>query len=375
MSNSEILVFGFASLKTLIRAMLANGVDRQYLPKALGILWTSFSTFYFRVWEHIKYNKKIEQTEIKEPPIFILGHWRSGTTYLHNLMTQDPHLGYLTTWQAFAPEAGLVTEISLKSLIAKKIPETRPMDNMKLSLDYPQEEEFALQNLSCHSFYPHMFPRNVITSFHKYVLFQGISEKAKTRWKNVYLKILKKATFHMKGKRLLLKNPPNTARIKVLLEIFPQAKFIHVYRNPYLVYASRKHEYKKALQQWGLQKVNDKQMEVDFLYMYQQMMEQFFSEKNYLPQENFIEIKFEDLEANPMKEIKRIYTKLNLPGLTEAEADFQAYIASQKHYRKNKYLLTQEMIETVNQHWQFAIDKWQYSVPQEMVKLSPISSN
>ncbi|TFG37549.1 MAG: sulfotransferase, partial [Candidatus Aminicenantes bacterium] len=65
--------------------------------------------------------------------------------------------------------------------------------------------------------------------FDRYVMFEDVSPTVVEKWQAIYLRFLKKLTFSSGGKRLLLKNPANTARIRVLLELFPDAKFIHVY--------------------------------------------------------------------------------------------------------------------------------------------------
>ncbi len=36
-----------------------------------------------------KYQRQVAATEVLEAPVFIVGHWRSGTTYLHELMSCD----------------------------------------------------------------------------------------------------------------------------------------------------------------------------------------------------------------------------------------------------------------------------------------------
>src|SRR5665648_1005332 len=104
----------------------------------------------------------------------------------------------------------------------------------------------------------------------------------------------------MKGKRLILKNPANTARIKLLLELYPEAQFIHIYRNPYVVYMSTKHFYNKMVQAFTFQKISDADLEDHILWIYKRMMESYFEEKKLIPKGNLVEIKFENLESEPL---------------------------------------------------------------------------
>ena len=46
---------------------------------------------------------------IDPTPLFILGHWRSGTTHMHNLLGKDPNHTYPTLWQVIFPDSFLVT--------------------------------------------------------------------------------------------------------------------------------------------------------------------------------------------------------------------------------------------------------------------------
>lgn len=351
-----------------VKLLLNNGgVDYKYINVAII---TSFSSFLFipvRLYEKAVFGRKIEELKIKYPPIFILGHWRSGTTYLHNIMTQDENLGYVSIAQVSNPEIFLTVANKKiwKNLVNALMPEKRPMDNLRLSSDLPQEEEFAIGNISPYSFYNgFLFPKNIRKYFRKYVLFDGVPQEIKDKWAKVYLNILKKASFRFNGKRLVLKNPPNTGRIELLLKIFPDAKFIHIYRNPYVVYSSTKHLYKKLLPELTFQNINEEEIEAIIIEFYQQLMQKFFSEKHLIPPENFIEIKYEDFVGNELTELKRIYEQLNLPGFQEAEESFKKYIESQKNYKKNKYLLDEKTVDKVYSAWKFTIEKWQYSPPK-----------
>ncbi len=183
-----------------------------------------------------------------------------------------------------------------------------------------------------------------------------------TRWKEAYKTVLRKATFRAGGRRLLLKNPVNTGRISLLLDLFPDAKFIHIYPNPYVVFCSTLHFYQKMLSLIHLQEVSREEIEADIFLFYTALMRKFWAEKALIPRGNFVEVKFEDMEADPLAELRRIYTTLDLPGFADG-TPFRAYIAAQRDYRKNSYPLGEEIIEKVNRHWKFAVEAWGYAPP------------
>jgi hypothetical protein len=178
--------------------------------------------------------------------------------------------------------------------------------------------------------------------------------------------MLKRITLSANGKRLILKNPINTARVKILLSMFPDAKFIHIYRNPYSIYASTNTLYKKIVRLLGLQTINEAELEENIIFIYKQMMEKFLVDKSSIPPENLIEIKYEDFIGNEIQYFKQIYDQFNLPEFEQAEAEFKKYVKSQANYETNKYTLDEETIKKITEEWRFTIEKWQYDLPTEM---------
>jgi hypothetical protein len=240
------------------------------------------------------------------------------------------------------------------------------MDNMALSVDGPQEEEFAVANMSPYSFYHQwIFPRKARYYFERYVLFDRVPPASLNGWKHVYIDILRRITLSAGGRRIVTKNPTNTGRVDMLLKLFPDAKFIHIYRNPYVVFLSTRHLYRKMLPRLQVQAVTQEEIESNIFFFYEQLMRKFFADKSLIPADNLVEVRFEDLEANPLDELRRIYESLSLPGFEIAEPAFHAYIASQADYRRNPYNLDSETIQKVKKHWQFTIDMWGYDPPAE----------
>ncbi len=177
----------FTNLMTLL--INHSNVDRKYIVRTLFISFLRFTGIPLRVLEKIKFGKKNENVQIKHPPIFIIGHWRSGTTYLHNLMTQDPNFGYVTHSQAWAPEMFLLSQKLLKNKLNKIGLTKRPMDNVLIASDSPEEEEWALANTSLYSIYhAAFFPKKSKT-------IALDSEEIENSWSTAYISILKKGNF------------------------------------------------------------------------------------------------------------------------------------------------------------------------------------
>lgn len=355
-----------SSFINLIKLLTLNGgIDREYLTRTLSIAMASFSTIPLRVFETVKFAQKIADLPIDFPPIFLIGHHRSGTTYLHDLMSRDPNFCYLEHWQAMGgSEIFLGSPELAKSWADSNYPRKRISDGVIMYAESPEEEEFALANSSLYSFYAwHYFPKNMKKLFQQFALFENQNDQIKTEWKKAYMQVLQRISLCGNGKRLLIKNPVHTARVKILLEIFPDAKFICIYRNPYTIYASTRQLYKKLLPIFQLQNISEVELEENILYIYQQMMQKYLADKNYIPPENLIEIRYEDFIGNEILYLNKVYSQFNLPGFEQAESEFKKYIESQAKYKTNQYILDEETITKITEEWKFTIEKWQYDLP------------
>jgi omega-hydroxy-beta-dihydromenaquinone-9 sulfotransferase len=342
----------------------SGGVDRPYVPRALFVTLSTLLTSPLRIWERLRYTPTVRQTAIHPAPVFILGHWRSGTTHLHNLMCQDRTLGFLTTFQAMAPGFCLTGDGMIKRLLAKAAAArhpTRVIDNVPLILDAPQEDEFALCNVSPVSFlHAFILPRKAREIFEESVLLDGVDSVDLAKRLRSYEMVLRKATLKAEGRRLLLKNCSSSGHIDTLLQAFPEACFIHIHRNPYDVFLSTRHLYRTAIPRFQIQGITDEEIEACVLEFYIRLMRAYLVDRSKIPAGRHVEVRFEDLEAAPLEEVGRIYDALGLPGFADAEEAFRAYIDSVSGYEKNRYELSADVVDKVNRHWAFAFDQWGY---------------
>ena len=348
-----------------------GGIDKAYIPRLLFVSLTTLLTSPLRLWEWIRYGRAIKRTVIHPSPIFIIGHWRSGTTHLHNLMCQDKNLGYVSTFQAMAPGFCMVGDKRIKPALAalahRRYP-TRLIDNIPLTFDAPQEDEFALATISPYSFvHSFTFPKHSASFFERYVLFEGISEVVRAKWIRTYLAILRKATLRHGGRRLVTKNCGHSARIRTLLDLFPDAKFVHIHRNPYEVFLSTVHMHKTVFPRSQLQDTDSNRIEAHVLQFYTQLMQRYFADRSLIPKGNLVEIRFEDLEASPLDQLCFVYDALELPGYDAAKPDFRLYIDSVSDYKKNAYEMNDDIVANVNAHWKTAFSEWGY----ERLEASP----
>ncbi|MEZ5022044.1 MAG: sulfotransferase [Chitinophagales bacterium] len=346
-----------------------NQIDRKYYPKIIFFVIISALVEPFRWIERKLRKRQIENFKIEEDPVFIIGHWRSGTTFLHNILCKDPQMGFVTTFQAIYPETIFSGSKLVKGMMKVMMPKNRAADNMELGTDLPQEEEFALSNTHAMSYYNFwFFPKRWKEYFKHYIEFQDVSPEIVKRWKSEYVKLVKKALINTKGKRFISKNPPNTGRIDVLLELFPNAKFIHIYRHPVNTFVSTKKFVEETIGPLQLHDISSKELEDNILWTYDKLMKRFESQRDLIPAENLYEIKFEEFENNALATIEEVYQKLNLSGFDTAKPIFEKYLEEQESYQKNDHVFPEETVKKVTQNWGFAMRQWDYVTPGKPIQ-------
>ena len=236
--NIDMIVSAGNSLPNWIVILIKNRftISLKYIPRVLLVTFVTIILYPFVILEKILFDRKIKKMKIKSP-VFIIGHMRSGTTFLHYLLSKDDRFAYATTSQTVFPWIFLSLEKIIKPFMRYVLPSKRPMDNMAIREDYPQEEELAIANLCPYS--PNngaYFPKHLEEFYRKYSFFENINKKIINKWKKIYTYFLKKITYKNFGKRILSKSLVNSGRINLLLEMFPDAKFIFIYRNPYKLF-------------------------------------------------------------------------------------------------------------------------------------------
>ena len=278
--------------------------------------------------------RKIARTELVDDPIFVLGHWRTGTTLLHELLAADPRHTYPDTRACFGPNHFLFMPRALTWLLRVFLPSRRPMDDMPVDWDSPQEDEWALCNMGLPSPYLTIAFPNRPPQCQEYIDLRDLPPEARERWKQGLRWFLKCLTVQ-RPKRIVLKTPLHTARVRVLLEMFPNARFVHIVRNPYVVFPS--------------------------IIMY----EVFEEDRALVDPSRFCEVRYEDLVRDPVGQMRAVYEGLGLGGFDEARPALEAYAASHADYRPNRHQLDPRICEEITRRWSAYVQKYGYRPPVE----------
>lgn len=353
---------GGASTSNIWRLLIQNKfrVHPKYWLRLMYVMTLSTICMPLRFFERLFFNRKVKKFQLEEDPIFILGHWRSGTTLMHYLFAQDKTKGLVSNIEVYAPHFFLAFPKFTRKLIVASLPETRPMDEIKINADLPGEEEHSLGAYDKYGFFHSMiFPRNFWT-YARYKSFDETKPRDLKRWKKRYDFFLKKVAFKNKGKRMILKNPANTYRMKYLHEMYPNAKFIHLYRNPYEVYSSTIKFHNDTAEVFSLQTWDMEELKRNVLGIYKELYEKYDNKTKDIPTENIIDIQYEYFIKNPIDVMEKIYSTFKIQGFKEAKEDMIKYLESQKDYKPREYQLSNELISRVNEECNFILERFGY---------------
>jgi hypothetical protein len=327
-------------VSTWLRELARNRFDisPSRLPMCCAITSFTLMNSALAAAERIVYGRKIDAVELPEPPLFILGHWRSGTTFLHELLIRDPAHAYATTYQCFAPHHFVLSERYVTPWTGFFMPERRPMDNMAAGWDRPMEDEFALANLGAGSTYlSTMFP-NHHGKYDDYLTLRELPPEQRERWKRELLGFLKRITLH-NPRRIVVKSPGHTARVRTLLEMFPDARFIHISRDPYALYSSTLKLWHALNFEEGLHVVReDLAAESDAVIgALRRMYDAYLEDRELLEPSRLIEMRYEDLIADPKAELRTIYERLELGDFERLEPALDDHLSEVRDYRTNRH--------------------------------------
>jgi hypothetical protein len=299
-------------------------------------------------FDDIRYHALSGTVKITKPPIYVLGHWRSGTTLLHNLLCTFQHAAYPTTYQTVFPNNLFFGKALIKRIMHWYLPERRLVDQAIMHVDNPQEEDFALGNEAGFSFYYWFyFPgdRDYITR--EYMTLPSKNEKRNQAFTQSYLRFIKRCMLNTRGDQYIAKNPPNMARIPFLINLFPESRFVYIERNPYEVLESTFRFFKGFLKTLQLQDITDEDLWDFVIRNYVYLHQKYREDKKLIPKDQLVEIKYEQLISDPGAMFRELNQGL-VPELKPDEVQLKAQLDIHKDHALKEYTFNPKWINRVN---------------------------
>jgi hypothetical protein len=364
-----------AWLSLLIRNRFAVSPTR--LPFTLLGFATSVLNSILNLAQTLIFARRIRACVIEQPPIFIIGHWRTGTTFLHELLMLDERFTAPTTMECFAPADCLILDQLLRHLFNFALPSKRPMDNMLVGWDRPQEDEFALMNLGLRSPYEVVIFPNHRRTPDPFLDMSGLAPEQVEAWKAGFLSFLQQVSLRSKQKqtglksarRIVLKSPYHTARLHILRQMFPEAKFIHIVRNPCEVFPSTVTLWRALFDTQGCQKPDFGALADDVPDIEQYVLDgmdllyrNFFREIAEIPADNFCQVRYEDLVRAPVEELARMYSQLRLGSFEILRPKLEAHVRGLDGYKTNQHNISPRQRAEVYRRWDWYMRRFGYHV-------------
>lgn len=335
-------------------------VNPWRLGLAAGITLISTFNSKMRLAQLALHGHQISRTPIPDDPIFILGHWRSGTTFMHELLSVDERFVSPTTCQCFCANHFLLTQQAISKLLWFMIPSRRPMDNVSAGWNEPQEDEFALCAMGLPSPYLRMAFPNGRDEYLDY-LDMNLGPANLNEWKAGMNEFLRRLAMSS-DKRIVLKSPTHTGRLQLLAEMFPNAKFVHIVRNPYDVVPSTIRLWKSLDDVQGLQIPQHEHL-TDYVHRaYARMYGGFRNQRSLIDNNRIIDIKYEDLVEDGCGILQTVYERLGLGDFESVRPQLQAALDGKRNYKRNQHSLDDSLVASINENWRQYFEDYDYPV-------------
>jgi hypothetical protein len=322
---------------------------------------------------------RIQQTSFAEkirtaapaPPLFLLGFWRSGTTFLHELFCCDPRFGFASTYACLNPAHFLLTEQWMRRRPIKTA--LRPMDSMKYSWASPQEDEFALLNLDAPSPYEALIFPSLMQDPRSLLDLRYRPPAEPTRWETVLRYFIRLLTVQQENakqaKALVLKSPTHGFRLPLLPSMFPLARYVVIERNPYEVFASNLKLWPTLLDMYSVESISAEEVESFILKAYVLHEEAIAEGFRLVDAKRTARVRYEELVADPVGQMARLYSDLELEDFEAVRSPLERYLASVAGHTRNRLRLTAAQKERVNAAWDEIIRSKGYRWPDDRVTL------
>lgn len=357
------LLFKFLSF-----AKKNGGIEpKKYL--SLIPMFLKGTLFYpFTILEFLLYQKKIDVSRLHQDPVFILGYYRSGTTFLQRVLALNPAWANITLLQTVIPECSMTLGkpfLLFSKYFFKIFKIKNAYHKTEFDWNLVGEEDVAVTSMVSEAtcYWGFMFPKKVEEYFDRFSYFEGKNKEADIKlWKEEFHKIVKRFNFIFKGQQMLLKSPPNVAKIKELNELYPNAKFIFIYRNPYSVLKSVRRLWeingKMNFQENPTQEKIDQLTIKDFSHS----TDRYFEYKSLIPKDRLFEIKYEDFIADPETTLKNCWRELNLANPDTIQSMVN-YVQNHQGEGVTKHRFSDEDYALTEKHLGKYLKLWNYSRP------------
>lgn len=257
-------------------------------------------------------------------PIFIIGNYRSGSTFFHRLLLRDDQFTCLKAWEIyFAPALVHRSMIRFILKVSKMI--GSPVQKAVAAFDNMMNEIYTMHKTGLYTyeqdsqlFYHTWSSYNIfaVSPFpelaRRYIYYdQDVPEKERRRQFGFYREVLKRHMYLHQGQQYLAKNPDFSPAVETLLNTFPNAKFINLVRPPEQMVPSSINLWAHNWRAYGTPEEEFPQVDVikEHAWHWYRYPHQVLAD---LPPERYQVVFFEKLVRDPDAVISIIYDQMGL---------------------------------------------------------------
>lgn len=279
---------------------IGGGIDRRYQLRSWLVSISAFAN------DLSPKPPSTHEIPRESSPFFILGHWRSGTTLLHEVLSSDPRFAAPTLVDVLTPTSRAMQRWIISVGLRVFLTRGRPVDGAPWGPNRPAEDEMALAILSLSPYLAWSFPKNA-RAFERYLDLNELTISELEEWRKALTDLISTWTSRH-ARPLLMKSPPHTARLSVLASLFPRSKFVFIHRHPYPTFASSLRLAGEGTMSLRFQEQSDEEARAGVLRRAERMFAAYRKGKSELPPGRLIEIAYNDLVADPLATAERILT-------------------------------------------------------------------
>lgn len=309
------------------------------------------------------------KTCVPHSPLFVLGFWRSGTTLLHELFCCDPQFGFPSTYACLNPSHFLLTEAWSRSRGPRQA--NRPMDNMSYSWVSPQEDEFALLALGAPSCYEALIVPSLMRESKTLLDVRERTPEEQERWVNAFQSFLRLLTVQQ-GKTIVFKSPTHGFKLSLLSSMFPDSRYVVIERNPYEVFASNLKLWRTLLGLYALESVCAEEIESFVLEAYIMHEAAISHALGIAAPHKLAVVRYEDLVADPVREMKRLYAELHLRDFDKVQWRMEAHARSVAGHARNRFDVSSAQKARIEDSWGSIINAKGYTWPDQYLKMENV---
>ncbi len=283
-----------------------------------------------------------EHPDIRARPMTVrfavAGMGRSGTTLLQRLLSCDPDVAFLPTWQAMHPvptsqrsedDFRRVTVVRFIEELARNHPESLRIH--PLEADAPEEEVFLLQ----HSFASMLFSLSCpLPDYNRWLA--GTDHTDAYRFAFDLVRLNEWSGSDPVARPRVMKSPQFLLDLKVVLKVAPDAVVAHTHRDPVDLVGSYCSTYANSRRR-SVASLDLAALGQERLAFLGTMADRAIAVRNTSGSERFVDVRYSALVRDPFRVMEQLYEKAGVPLSAAVRISMQQWLDAHPQHQAGRH--------------------------------------